>query len=92
MARPRLGWDEALLEQSDAQFCDLPRVSVKGLTAGQIHTTVFGMGVPVVITDAIDNWKAMKMWTRPGLLQHYGDVARLALDVEVILTPPCIFH
>ena len=33
----------------DVDHCDLPRLSIKGMTPEQVHSQVFGRGMPMVL-------------------------------------------
>eukprot|EP01051_Picozoa_sp_SAG22_P002434 SAG22_NODE_108_length_19750_cov_3.848201_3_plen_695_part_00 len=68
------GWSDSVLKTFDVDHCDFERKSVKGMTPEQIQGEVFGRGVPVVLTDAMEDWPAFERWTRDGILRNFGDL------------------
>eukprot|EP01120_Amphizonella_sp_Union-15-10_P006336 TRINITY_DN2017_c0_g1_i1.p1 TRINITY_DN2017_c0_g1~~TRINITY_DN2017_c0_g1_i1.p1 ORF type:complete len:460 (-),score=75.50 TRINITY_DN2017_c0_g1_i1:63-1442(-) len=53
---------------------NIARRSAKELTPEKFIEEFEKPGIPVIITDAIDHWPAMKKWTPDQLLKKYGDI------------------
>ncbi len=58
----------------------VPRLSARGMTPLQFHQRFVSRNKPLVLTDAIADWPALRRWSNEYLLSRVGDEqARSAL-------------
>ena len=52
----------------------VPRLSARDLTALAFQQQFVARNRPVVLTDAVKHWPALKLWSTQYLLQRVGEV------------------
>ena len=65
----------------------LPRLSARNLTALQFQQQFVTRNKPVVLTDAVEHWPALKLWSAEYLLQRVGDVQVVPCTPVTPLSP-----
>ena len=61
----------------------VPRLSARGHTALEFQQQFVARNKPVVLTDAVEHWPALKLWSANYLTQRVGDVKVLPCMLAV---------